>query len=508
MPSDIHSILDRAREEDGAGNHSSALMNYRLFIERCPGDAQAWADYAGCLLAAGRLEDSLGACGAALEIAPGLEPAAINMAAALVGLERFREARDVYADLLGASPGRPDMALEMQKCLYRMGDAASMDPELLKALGSGPNGEDALNLLAAVYAARKDWKKFRECSLEFLEAKFKGEELACEKGKLDLRLGEFGEALRPAGGRPSARRGPPMGGALWGGEPFLGKTLLLHWEQGFGDTIMMLRYGRAAKALGGDVALSVQPELLDLARTCAGFDRVAADTAGLDYDLHLPLMSLPFVLVGANGSPAAAGVPYLGVPARVKNREAIAERLRVGRAGTAPGGIGRAGTAPDGIGCAGTAPDGLAGSGRKIGLVWAGSKSYGHDHIRSVPPDRLRPLAGCRGVAWYSMQRESPGFAPFEGAVPMADLMETFADTAFAIDSMDMVVTVDTSTAHLAGALGKPTKLMLPFRGEWRWMEDRGDSPWYPTIRIHRQAYGGDWSDVVAAVAEDIDKGE
>jgi ADP-heptose:LPS heptosyltransferase len=97
-----------------------------------------------------------------------------------------------------------------------------------------------------------------------------------------------------------------------------------------------------------------------------------------------------------------------------------------------------------------------------------------------------------------------PDFVPFEGAVPMGDLMETFADTAFLMDCMDRVVTVDTSTAHLAGALGKPTELMLPFRGEWRWMSARCDSPWYPTVRIHRQPYLGDWSEVAAEIAAAI----
>jgi ADP-heptose:LPS heptosyltransferase len=94
---------------------------------------------------------------------------------------------------------------------------------------------------------------------------------------------------------------------------------------------------------------------------------------------------------------------------------------------------------------------------------------------------------------------------PFEGALPMGDLMGTFADTAFLLDSMDLVVTVDTSTAHLAGALGRPTRLMLPFRGEWRWLTGRDDSPWYPTVRIHRQAYLGDWSDVAAEIKNCID---
>jgi len=468
MAQDIYSILDQARKEDGEGNVPSALVKYRLFLKYEAGDAQAWADYAGCLLAAGRQEDSVKACNAALGISPGMEPALVNKAAALVGLGRFSDAKDIYGSLLASRPGRVDIAMEMQKCMYTMGDVEAMEPSLLEILAAEPGRLDALSLLAAVYAARKDWGKFEARSLEYLAAKFTGQDLLCETAKLLVRMGRFGECLRVAKNRPSDRKDSGAAGPLWGGEPFPGRTLLLHWEQGFGDSIMMLRYGSLAKELGGTVVLCIQPALLELARTCPGFDAVVAGVPdGLKYDLQLPLMSLPFVLVGTDTAPAPARVPYLRVPDNVKNRGPIQERLRV------------------------------AASRRKIGLVWAGSGNYGHDHIRSVPPGELWPLAECRGAAWFCLQREAPGFAPFEGATPMGDLMETFADTALLLDSMDEVLTVDTSTAHLAGALGKPTHLMLPFRGEWRWLEERTDSPWYPTLRIHRRACGGSWTDLL-----------
>jgi tetratricopeptide (TPR) repeat protein len=476
MPQDIRSILDHARREDGAGNHPAALMKYRLYLKYEPGDAQAWADYAGCLLAAGRFEDSLRACGAALGIDPCLEPALINRAAALVGLERFGEAREAYEGMLESSPDRTEIIVGLQKCLYRMGDIASMEPKLLKVLDAHPGHEEALSLLIAVHAVGNNWEKYREYSEKYLEAKFEGEELLWERAAMLLKLGDFGEGLRLFENRPSRKKDYGFAGPLWRGGPFPGRTLLVHWEQGFGDTIMMLRYGPMLKTLGGRVALHVQPELLDLARTCAGFDAIVSGPPsgiGPICDLRIPIMSLPLALGTEPGS-IPAGVPYLGVPPLVKNRAAILERIRG------------------------------AGAGRRIGLVWAGNKNYKNDHMRSVPPDHLAPLGECRGAAWFGLQREMPDLRPFEGVTPMGDLMETFADTAFLIDSMDLVVTVDTSVAHLAGALGKPTRLMLPFRCDWRWMEDRSDSPWYPTMRLHRQKYGDVWRDVAADVAKEI----
>jgi tetratricopeptide (TPR) repeat protein len=475
MPRDAYSILDQARSEDGAGNYPAALMKYRLFLKYEPGDAQAWADYAGCLVAVGRFEDSLRAGGEALGLAPCLEPALVNRAAALSGLKRFGEAKEIYEGLLSTCPDRTAFILGLLKCLYRMGDIGSIEGRLLKILDSDPAHEEALSLLIAVYTVLGDREKLLEYSNRYLELKFAGEELLWERSALLLKMGDFAEGLGLYENRPSMKKAYGFTGPRWAGGPFPGKTLAVHWEQGFGDTIMMLRFGPALKALGGDVVLHVQPELLDLAATCAGFDRVAScPPRDLGYDLHVPIMSLPLCL-GTDASSIPAEVPYLRVPALVRNRGAILERLGQHGAGK-----------------------------RRVGLVWAGNTNYKNDHLRSVPPDQLAPLGNCAGAAWLCLQREAPDAVPFEGAVPMGDLMETFADTALLLDSMDIVVTVDTSTAHLAGALGKPTMLMLPFRNEWRWMTATAGSPWYPTMRLYRQSYLGDWSEVAEEIAADI----
>jgi len=471
----LYSVLELAREADKAENYSVALMNYRLFLKHETGDPHAWSDYAGLLLLMGRDEDCLNACARALEIVPDFAPALLNKAAALVGLDSLEEARKIYERLLALDPGRPEFILAMQKFLYRAGDAASTEPELLRILETEPNNTDALTMLISVYTIKIDHQKFRECMEKLIDIKFKNsDEYSWEKSVLYLKLGEFREGFRLFEQRPSNRRVSGFIEPRWTGEAFPGRTLLLRWEQGFGDTIMMLRYGPLVKALGGMVILFVQTDLADLAKTCDGFDYVITDQYPRPkFDFQLPLMSLPLVM-GTELNTIPAQIPYLKVPPVVKNREAILDRLN------------------------------KSGKSKKIGLVWAGNKLYKSDQLRSISPSCLPPLGQHQGATWYSLQRETPDLIPFDGMTPMADLMDTFADTAFVVSNLDLIVTVDTAMAHLAGALGKPVMLMLPFNPDWRWMLARKDSPWYPSIQIYRQPVEGNWDGVIDAVVKEL----
>jgi tetratricopeptide (TPR) repeat protein len=473
MTSSLHSILEQAREADKAGNHSLALMNYRLYLKHETRDPQAWADYGGLLFENGRFEDSLQACFKALEIEPGFESALINKAAALVGLDRMEEAKDIYKYLLSINPDNNQVIIELQKCLYKMKNTASIEDELLRILDTNQNNIEALTVLISIYLLKNDHDKIKLYWEKLINIKFKDDEALCEKSHLYLLLGEFQDGFKLYEHRKKANNNFTSNGQRWAGEPFPGRTLFLYWEQGFGDTIMMLRYGALVKAMGGTVVLQVQGALAELAKTCAGFDHVVTNQDTIPkYDLQLPLMSLPLAL-GTDINTVPANIPYLSVPQVVPNKEAIIVRLNQS--------------------------DKL----KKIGLVWAGSKEYSGDDSRSISPELLKPFEKFQGAAWYSLQREAPDLVPFNGITPMADLMDTFADTAFVISNMDLIVAVDTAIAHLAGALGKPVALMLPFSPDWRWMLNRGDSPWYPTVRIYRLASGGNWEDVVNSVVND-----
>jgi hypothetical protein len=143
----------------------------------------------------------------------------------------------------------------------------------------------------------------------------------------------------------------------------------------------------------------------------------------------------------------------------------------------------------------------------RVGLVWAGRPAHKKDHERSIPPGALAPLAALPGVAWHSFQMDPAQLAPLPGILPLAPWLSDFSDTAYALTGMDLVITVDTAMAHLAGAMGVPTLLLLPFLPDFRWLLERDDSPWYPTMRLYRQPQPGDWDAVIRKVLLDLASG-
>lgn len=260
----------------------------------------------------------------------------------------------------------------------------------------------------------------------------------------------------------------------WNGEPFPGKTLLLHYEQGLGDTLMFVRYAPMVKALGGRVLLAAQQPLANLVATCQGIDEVIPKgTPPPPFDFHFPLLSLPW-LFRTEVSSIPAAVPYLSVPARVPNRQAISEILSLAEGRT------------------------------RVGLTWKGSADHPRDAERSIPAGVLAPLVALPGVAWYGFQREESQELPFPDIFPLGPLLDSFSDTAHALSAMDLLITVDTAVTHLAGALGVPTLLLATHIPDWRWMMDRDDSPWYPTLRVYRQPSAGDWDTVVQRVLSEL----
>lgn len=265
----------------------------------------------------------------------------------------------------------------------------------------------------------------------------------------------------------------PVAGRLWTGEPIEGASILLHAEQGYGDAIQFVRYVPLVAAAGGRVILEVPRPLSRLMRSAAGpVEMIERGEPAPRTAWHCPLMSLPFVF-GTTPATIPRTVPYLRAPA--PEAEAWSSRLR--------------------------------GPGLRIGIVWAGSPAHRNDRRRSLPPALLTPLSEIGGATFVSLQKtEADAFAdglPFPCVNAGAELSD-FAVTAGIVDSLDVVVSVDTAVAHLAGALGKPVWILLPFAGEYRWLLDREDSPWYPTARLFRQPAPGDWVSVITRVAQEL----
>ena len=259
---------------------------------------------------------------------------------------------------------------------------------------------------------------------------------------------------------------------LWDGSPLAGRRILLHAEQGLGDTIQFIRYVPLVKEMGGVVSVLCPPELRRLLTGQLGIEQIVTDLNALPaFDVHCPILSLPRVLRTTLHS-IPARVPYLTVDPTMSR--AWQQRLDA-------------------------APKGL-----KVGLVWAGSPKHRKDHQRSIPPEELAPLAAVGGVRFISLQKGDAsstriGLNLVDWTAELTDL----ADTAALIANLDLVICVDTAVAHPAGACrAAPVWLLLPFAPDWRWMWDRADSPWYPTMRLFRQSSPGNWAGVIAGVVD------
>jgi len=264
----------------------------------------------------------------------------------------------------------------------------------------------------------------------------------------------------------------------WRGEDIAGKTILLHAEQGFGDSIQFLRYLPLVKARGARVVLELPESIMPLVGDIAeGVTLVTRDAPLPPFDLHCPLMSLGLAFATTLATIPAA-VPYLSVPG---------PRLETWRAR-------------------------LPRDGRtRVGLVWSGKPSHKNDHNRTLTLSQLAPLLALPGIDFVSLQREyRDADLAVIGRYPalrrIDDRLADFADTGAAIAQCDLVIAVDTAVAHLAGALGKPVWVLLSHIQDWRWLLQREDSPWYPTARLFRQPAIGEWDSVIARVRAELAK--
>jgi len=255
-------------------------------------------------------------------------------------------------------------------------------------------------------------------------------------------------------------------GPVWTGDDPGGRTILVHAEQGFGDTIQFARYLPLIAARGAHVVLACDARLVPLLDTLPGVAAVPLEGALPPYDAWIDQMSLPRVFATRPTTIPAAGGYLAPDPVRVASWWAALP------------------------------------AGRKVGVAWAGNPGHSNDRRRSLPPDALRGMLAAPGVQFVSLQ---PGSRAADAALPDPSARLTdYADTAALIANLDLVVTVDTSVAHLAGALGVPCWVLLPFAPDWRWRLGCLDSLWYASVRLFRQPAPGAWSDVVARVVADL----
>jgi len=469
--------LETARALARQGHLPQAQNAYRRFLEVKPDHPGAWADLGGVLMQLDHLDEAVEACEKALGIDADHSGALVGLGSTRIKQGRLAEAEGLLRRALNLDPQRLDARINLAECLVQMDDFRGAIENLQRVLEREP--EHFLAFTKVLFAQHRlgDWRATGAAIDCRLKAAPGCPQAEVERGLWNLLQGQMPlwwdhyEARFRIATQVSVTC--PFSEPLWGGEPFPDKTLLLHWEQGYGDMLMFIRFASLAKARGGRVVVLAQPSLADLLATCPGVEKVVPHGDPLPpFDLQLPIMSLPRVFRTDLAS-IPAEVPYLAIPDRVPNREWIAQVL-------------------------------AASEGRvRVGYAWAGRADYPNDFERSVPASLLAPLKALPGIAWHSFQvpPREPNPLP---SVSLSPLLSNFSDTAYALSGMDLVITVDTSLAHAAGALGIPTLLMLPYYPDWRWLLERTDSPWYPTMRLYRQPRPGDWESVIRDLLADL----
>jgi tetratricopeptide (TPR) repeat protein len=428
-----------------------------------------------------RVNESVGSLRTALRLKPDLADAHGSLGAALLRQGKHDEALACFREALRLKPELVEPRLYRAHALWQVGQFEEAEASAREALRVQPNSADAHNVLGVVHMKAG---RVAEAVAEFDRSLALKPEYAQAHFNLGLALllaGDYRRGWPEYDWRWRCRDfvTTPVPDAGWDGSPLDGRSILLHAEQGLGDAMQFIRFAPQVKARGGHIVVACPGLLIPLLSRCAGIDQL------LDYraltvkcDVEAPLLSIPGKL-GTTLDTVPAEVPYLfGDPDLERRWRGELRRFR----------------------------------GFKIGIAWQGNRDHHEDRLRSVPLRLFAPLAR-EGVCLISLQigpgreqidDEAGGFKIEELSPREEEASWTFLDTAAVMKSLDLVVTVDSAVAHLAGGLGVPAWVALAFAPDWRWLLDREDSPWYPTLRLFRQRRPGDWDEVVGRMGEEL----
>jgi tetratricopeptide (TPR) repeat protein len=503
-PADPQSYIDRGNAAFVEQDVERASACYRQALLLAPDNVQGLSNLGGILLAQGHPEAAIDYLRRAAKLRPELVEVQLKLGVALSAVGDFAAAIACCRAALALRPSHPEAYYNLGVALKAQGSLAEAIAAYQECIALKPDWPEAhLNLGAALQAcgqipaAIERYRAAEQLRPGWHIPQHNLAEAYLKAGALDQAIAHFRESLRRAPQyQPSQldlsmallERGDFVEGwqrfewrwdcdgytpcrddidaPLWDGAPLDGRTILLWAEQGFGDSIQCIRYAPLIQAQGGRVWLDCPPELARLLATCPGVERILGeDTPAEGIDVQLPLMSLPRIFKTRLDT-IPAQVPYLFASDRDAPR--IARRDIT------------------------------------IGVAWASGPWYRQSAARNCTPADFRPLSETAGVQVYSLQHgESAAALRHDPALPIVDLSEHLQDwaaTAALVQQMDLIITVDTALAHLAGALGKPVWVLLPQRADWRWLRERADSPWYPTMRLFRQSIPGEWSDVFVRV--------
>jgi tetratricopeptide (TPR) repeat protein len=422
---------------DAMGDTTAAIAEFQEALKLQPRHVEALTNLGKALIDAGRPDDAMAASSQAIALAPNLPLAHVNAAISLLARENFD---DALASLRRAATLAPDHA----QVLNTLGNVLRMRGEI----------DEALDL----------HRRAKDADPQSANAEF-------SLGYLQLLRGNYEDGWRgyEARGKIKGIVQKVIPGPMWDGSDLAGKRIVVHYDQGLGDTLQFVRFVPQIKSRRGHVILYCQDSLRRLLQGQCEVDQVIDSEQSLpQYDLRVPISSLPYLLKTTLAT-IPAQVPYLTPdPALVEHwRQRLQGDSRL-----------------------------------KVGLAWAGNPNRMGDRERSMQLQTLAPLAQVPNARFFSLQK-GPAAAQAIAPPPGMDLVDwseqltDFADTAALVANLDLIITVDTAAAHLAGALARPTWVMLQLSPDWRWLLDRTDSPWYPTATLFRQPAFGAWDQVV-----------
>ena len=505
-PRNADYLNDRGVALMESGALDDALRDFEAALAVAPGFFGACLNKGLVLKQRGNARDALAALDQAIALNPNFAPAHSNRAAVLLDLREYAQALEAARRAITLAPDFAEAWNNQGLAQLDLGETEAALESFTQAARLDPANAAALYNAAGIHWQRSDYAKaieaYRLClrvvpthvaaltDLGLAEAALGNHAAALEHYDRALRIApgfaeaEFNKSLtclllgRLAEGwrlwEARKRKKTPVGFRdfglpLWtGAQGLSGRRILLHWEQGFGDTVQFIRYAPLVQAKGADVALMVQPELAPLIRRVMP-EVVLVDEAPADATLQCPLMSLPCAFgTTLENIPAAPAWP-------VDEARRDVWRARLGAA-----------------------------SKPRIGLAWRGSAGHVNDRNRSLGLRDIQPIIQDQ-AEWIGIQKGMPdadrqALASVAGLRVFDEEITDFEDTAALIAEMDLIISVDTSLVHLAGSMGRECWVMLPFNPDWRWLLDREDSPWYPGLRLFRQKRLGDWATVLQEI--------
>ena len=478
MPYSAESYQDIGWILQTRGKHEEALRYFEKALWLRPDFATAHNNLGLSLVALKRSTEALPHYREAIRLQPDFAQAHNNLGLALAELEQPDEAIQHYQEALRLRPHFAEAYCNWGTLLGKDLQFAESADCFQKALALKPGLAEAHSALGAMLQQQQKVDEALACYEEALRLKPDSADAHVKRGMLWLQQGKLEKGWPEYEWRwqidEVVKRS--LTEPLWDGSPFTGRTLLLHAEQGLGDTIQFIRYAPLVHERGGRVVVECQRLLALMLSCCPGIDQIVPQGSSLPaFDLQAPLLSLPGIL-GTTLATVPVNVPYIFPdPELVARWRQELSRLQ----------------------------------GRKVGIAWQGNPKYTHDRRRSIPLSEFEPLARIDGVQLISLQKgqgteQLPALGGRFDVVNWTSRLDDFIDTAALMKSLDLVITCDSAPAHLAGAMSVPVWVALPFGSDWRWLMDREDSPWYPTMRLFRQQEPGKWNHLFERMASEL----